>query len=121
MKFSDFVAKKLESAGIDFVSGVTGGGVVHLLHSMENLKGVRVIYTHHEQAAAYAAEGYTRMSKRAACFVTTGPGGTNAITGLASAWLDSIPVVFISGQARSNCETNRKSTLRYNFSCSVNH
>ena len=106
MKFSDFVAKKLESAGIDFVSGVTGGGVVHLLHSMENLKGVRVIYTHHEQAAAYAAEGYTRMSKRAACFVTTGPGGTNAITGLASAWLDSIPVVFISGQARSKSLTS---------------
>ena len=101
MKFSDFVAEKLSAAGIDFVAGVTGGGIVHLLHSMEKISSTTVIYTHHEQAAAYAAEAYTRINKRGACFVTTGPGGTNAITGLASAWLDSIPVIFISGQARS--------------------
>lgn len=105
MKFTDYIAKRLEFAGVDFVAGVTGGGVVHLLHSMENLETVEVIYTHHEQAAAYAAEAYARMNKKSACFVTTGPGGTNAITGLASAWLDSIPVIFISGQARSSALT----------------
>ena len=74
MKFSDFVAQKLRDFGIDFVAGVTGGGVVHLLRSMENFSDVSIVYTHHEQAAAYAAEAYARLDRKAACFVTTGPG-----------------------------------------------
>ena len=77
------------------------GSVVHLLHGAEDV-GLNVVYNHQEQAASFAAEEAARTSEKiCVCMVTTGPGGTNALTGLASAWLDSISCLFISGQARS--------------------
>ena len=101
MKASLVLANWLKSIGVKNIFGVTGGSVVHLLHGAEAV-GINVIYTHHEQAASFAAEAASRTSETiSVCMVTTGPGGTNAITGLASAWLDSIPCLFISGQARS--------------------
>ena len=101
MKASLFLANWLKRIGVDNVFGVTGGSSVHLLHGAEEV-GLNVIYTHHEQAASFAAEAASRTSNKVSvCMVTTGPGGTNAITGLASAWLDSISCLFISGQARS--------------------
>tara|TARA_B100001989_G_C24551133_1_gene474892 strand:- start:5914 stop:7662 length:1749 start_codon:yes stop_codon:yes gene_type:complete len=101
MKASLVLANWLKSIGVKNIFGVTGGSVVHLLHGAEAV-GINVIYTHHEQAASFAAEAASRTSEKiSVCMVTTGPGGTNAITGLASAWLDSISCLFISGQARS--------------------
>lgn len=101
MKASIVLANWLKSIGVEHVFGVTGGAAVHLLHGAEEV-GINVIYTHHEQAASFAAEAASRISEKiSCCIVTTGPGGTNAITGLASAWLDSISCLFISGQARS--------------------
>ena len=100
MKASLFLANWLKSIGVDCVFGVTGGSVVHLLHGAEDV-GLNVIYNHHEQAF-FAAEAAARTTEKiCVCMVTTGPGGTNALTGLASAWLDSISCLFISGQARS--------------------
>lgn len=87
--------------GISEVFMITGGGAMHLNDSIGKCNDLNVIYNHHEQASAMAAEGYTRTSgEMAAVCVTTGPGGTNAITGVLGAWLDSIPMLVISGQVR---------------------
>ncbi len=111
MKLSLVLSNWLKNIGASNVFGVTGGSVVHLLHGAEEV-GLNVIYTHHEQAASFAAVASSRIKGLPnACMVTTGPGGTNAITGLASAYLDSIPCVFISGQARSE-DAKALNTLR---------
>lgn len=101
MKLTDYLIDALYKAGVNVIFGVTGGSIVHPLHSAEKKDSMTVIYTHHEQAASFAADAVGHFPGQiGACFVTTGPGGTNAITGLTSAWLDSAPVIFISGQAR---------------------
>jgi acetolactate synthase-1/2/3 large subunit len=101
VKLSDYVADFLFSKGVRCVFGVTGGAVVHLLDSASRRRGMGVVFTHHEQAAAFAAQAYAKTREGVgAAFFTTGPGGTNAITGLAAAWLDSVPCIYVSGQAR---------------------
>ena len=82
---------------------VCGGGAMHLVDSLGRNGNLNYIATHHEQAAAMAAEGYARISGRhGAALVTSGPGGTNTITGVCGAWIDSIPVIFISGQVTTD-------------------
>jgi len=101
MKLSDFVAQFLANQDIKYLFGVTGGANVHLFDSLDHTKGITPIFTHHEQAAALAAEAYGRVANNlGAAIVTTGPGGTNAVTGVTAAWLDSIPCIYISGQTR---------------------
>ena len=101
MKLSDFVAQFLAAQGVDHVFGVTGGAVVHLFDSVVRRRDIKVVFTHHEQAAAFAASAFAKAREGlGVAIVTTGPGGTNAITGLAAAWLDSVPCLFISGQTR---------------------
>lgn len=101
IKVSDYVANFLTENEIKHVFTVTGGGAMHLNDSLGHHKGLKCIYNHHEQACAVAAEGYTRYSgKLAAVCVTTGPGGTNAITGVVGGWLDSIPMFIVSGQVK---------------------
>ena len=98
MKISDIVIEFLESKGIEHVFVVSGGGCIHLVDSLGKSK-LNYICMHHEQGTAMAAEGYARIKNDvAACLVTTGPGGTNALTGVLGCWLDSIPTIFISGQ-----------------------
>lgn len=99
MKGSDYVAQFLKSK-VDHVFGLQGGAVVHLFDSCERA-GLRTVYCHHEQAAGFAAVAYARVRGFGACIVTTGPGGTNALTPLLGAWQDSLPVMFISGQTRT--------------------
>ncbi len=100
-KLSDYVADFLVANGIDTAFSVTGGGAMHLNDSLGHKEGLHVVYNHHEQACAIAAEAYARIDNRiAAVCVTTGPGGTNAITGVVGGWLDSIPMLVISGQVR---------------------
>lgn len=102
MKVSDYIADFLYHHGIDTVFTVVGGGAMHLNDSLGHHSGIRSIYHHHEQAAAIAAEGYARLRcKPAVVCVTSGPGATNAITGVAGAWVDSIPMIVISGQTKS--------------------
>lgn len=101
MKLSDYVADFLAANGIRHIFTVTGGGAMHLNDSLGHHEKLECIYNHHEQASAIAAEGYTRLTgKLAAVCVTSGPGGTNAITGVLGGWLDSIPMFIISGQVK---------------------
>lgn len=101
VKLSDYIVSFLVRHDIHDAFMVTGGGAMHLNESFGNNPLLRYWCNHHEQASAIGAEGYTRLSgKIAAVQVTTGPGGTNAITGLIGMWLDSIPGLYISGQAK---------------------
>lgn len=112
MKLTDYVADFLVKEGIKHVFGLTGGAAVHLFDSLDRHPGIQPIFTHHEQAAALAAEAYAHAGNGlGAAFVTTGPGGTNAITGVTAAWLDSIPTVYISGQSRMD-HTSRGKGIR---------
>lgn len=101
MKVSNYISLKLLESGITQVFTVTGGGAMHLNDALGHQEGLRCLYNHHEQACAIAAEAYTRIhNELAAVCVTTGPGGTNAITGVLGGWLDSIPMLILSGQVR---------------------
>ena len=109
MKLSDYVAQKIVDYGIRHVFMVTGGGAMHLNHSFGTHKKLECIFNHHEQACAIGAEAYTRLSNRLAVVnVTSGPGGTNAITGVYGAYVDSIGMLVISGQVK--WETTVRST-----------
>lgn len=99
MRVSDCIFSSIAELGVKEVFAVCGGGAMHLVDSLGRNENLRYIATHHEQAAAMAAEGYARISgKPGVALVTSGPGGTNAITGVCGAWIDSIPTIFISGQ-----------------------
>lgn len=109
MKLTDYVAFFLRRQKIDTVFGLTGGAAVHFFDSIEKTKGIKAIFCHHEQAAALAAVAYARVKNSlGAAIFTTGPGGTNAVTGVVSAWQDSIPTIFISGQARKEHTSHGK-------------
>lgn len=100
-RLSDYVANFLASHGVTDVFSVVGGGAMHLNDALGHHSSLHVTYNHHEQACAIAAEAYARLENRiAAVCVTTGPGGTNALTGVLGGWLDSIPMFIISGQVR---------------------
>lgn len=101
IRVADYIAEFLVRSGIDHVFMVTGGGAMHLDDAIGHCQGLKCVFDHHEQACAIAAESYARVAhKIAAVCVTTGPGGTNAITGVLGGWLDSIPMLVISGQVR---------------------
>lgn len=100
-RLADYVADFLVKHGVTDVFSVVGGGAMHLNDALGHKEGLKVTYNHHEQACAIAAEAYARLDNRiAAVCVTTGPGGTNALTGVVGGWLDSIPMFIISGQVR---------------------
>lgn len=100
-RLADYVADFLVQKGVTDVFSVVGGGAMHLNDALGHNEKLHVTYNHHEQACAIAAEAYARLENRiAAVCVTTGPGGTNAITGVVGGWLDSIPMFVISGQVR---------------------
>ena len=101
IRLADYVADFLVENGITDCFTVTGGGAMHLNDALGHKEGLKCLYNHHEQACAIAAEAYARINnKMAAVCVTTGPGGTNAITGVIGGWLDSVPMLIISGQVR---------------------
>jgi acetolactate synthase I/II/III large subunit len=103
MKVSDYIFSELAALGIKDVFTVSGGAAMHLLDSLGTNKDINHVSTHHEQAAAMAAEGNARITgKPGVALVTSGPGGTNAVTGVCGAWIDSIPTIFLSGQVTSN-------------------
>ncbi|OHT18212.1 thiamine pyrophosphate-binding protein [Edaphosphingomonas haloaromaticamans] len=109
MKLSDWVAGELVRHGIGHVFMLTGGGAMHLNHSLGTHAGLQCTFTHHEQALAMAAEAYYRLTNRLAVVnVTSGPGGTNAITGVYGAFVDSVGMLVISGQVKT--ETTVRST-----------
>lgn len=106
IKVAKYISQFLVNNGIKDCFMVTGGGAMHLDDAIGHQEGMHCIFNHHEQACAIAAEGYTRMTgKLAAVCVTSGPGGTNAITGVMGGWLDSIPMFIVSGQVKRETTT----------------
>jgi acetolactate synthase-1/2/3 large subunit len=101
MKLSDYVFQFIAQHGVRHVFMVAGGGAMHLNDSAGHCPGIEYVCNLHEQAAAMAAETYAKHNENlGVALVTSGPGGTNAITGTAGAWLDSTPCLFISGQVK---------------------
>ena len=111
-RLADYVADFLAAHGVTDVFSVVGGGAMHLNDALGHNPRLHVTYNHHEQACAIAAEAYARLeNKIAAVCVTTGPGGTNALTGVVGGWLDSIPMFIVSGQVRY--DTTARYALQY--------
>lgn len=109
LKLSDYVAQRLVEFGVRHIFMITGGGAMHLNHSLGTHPMLECIFNHHEQACAMGAEAYFRVNNRLAVVnITTGPGGTNAITGVYGAWTDSIGMLVLSGQVKY--ETTVRST-----------
>lgn len=101
IRVADYITQFLAAHGIRHVFMVTGGGAMHLNDAFGRCQGIEVICCHHEQACAMAAESYFRVTNRlAAVNVTTGPGGTNAITGVYGAHMDSMGMIVVSGQVK---------------------
>ena len=108
MKVSDYIVDFLKKKGVTDCFMVVGGGAMFLDNSFGHAEGMKCTHFHHEQGAAIAAESYSRYeNKVAALCVTSGPGGTNAITGVLGGWLDSLPMFVVSGQVRYD------TTVRY--------
>jgi acetolactate synthase-1/2/3 large subunit len=101
MKLSDYVLRFVAEQGVKHVFLVTGGGAMHLNDSLAREKALIPVCNLHEQASAVAAENYSKATNNlGVCMVTTGPGGTNAVSGVAGAWLDSTPTLYLSGQVK---------------------
>jgi len=101
LRVADFIAQLLANDGIEHVFMVTGGGAMHLNDALAREPRLTPIFTHHEQSCAMAAESYARLSGRPAVVnVTSGPGGINALNGVFGAYVDSIPMVVVSGQVK---------------------
>ena len=102
MNVTDKIAEWFHAQGITTIFGIVGAGNVAIFDAIARLKKTQIVCTHHEQAAVLAACGYFRVSGRiSVALVTTGAGSTNAITGVASAYMDSTPVIVISGNEAS--------------------
>lgn len=111
-KLSDYVMQFIAAQGVEHVFMLPGGGAMHLNDSLGKCPGLKYVNHLHEQACAIAAEAYARVTNDlSACLVTTGPGGTNTVTGVAGAWLDSTPVLFVSGQVK-RADLKRDSGVR---------
>jgi len=101
MKLSDYLFEEIADAGVEHVFFLPGGGAMHLVDSLGRCSRLQPIIMLHEQAATIAAEAYSRVTGNlGAALVTTGPGGTNALTGVAGAWIESTPMVVVSGQVK---------------------
>jgi acetolactate synthase-1/2/3 large subunit len=102
MKASDYIVSFFVSHHIKYIFGYQGGMITHLVDSISRNEDIRFIQCYHEQSAAIAAEGYARISEKFGVAISTsGPGATNMITGIANAYFDSVPVVYITGQVNT--------------------
>ena len=100
---AEVMVKCLEEEGVSTIFGYPGGAILPFYNALRDVKNIKHVLTAHEQGAAHAADGYARASgKVGVCCATSGPGATNLVTGLANAFLDSIPVVAITGQVKSS-------------------
>lgn len=102
MKLSDYVIDFISKQGVTHIFEMTGGAIVHLLDSTYDRKDIACVSVHHEQAAAFAAEGYSRINgKLGVAMGTSGPGAINLLTGIGSCYFDSVPCLFITGQVNT--------------------
>lgn len=113
---SDFIADFLANQGVSHVFEVVGGMITHLLDAMHRNGRVRIVSVHHEQAAAFAADGYGRMTGRpGVALATSGPGATNLLTGIGSCYYDSVPAVFITGQVNRHEQKGERDIRQLGF------
>ena len=99
----DILIRALQEEGVEYIFGYPGGAVLHTYDALFKQNRIRHILVRHEQAATHMADGYARSTgKPGVVFVTSGPGATNAITGIATAYMDSIPLIVVSGQVQSH-------------------
>jgi len=104
----------LVKENVDTVFGILGGAVLPLYDTLPQFPQIHHVLVRHEQCAAHAAEGYARASgKVGVCFATSGPGATNLVTGIANAYLDSTPMVAITGQVARRLSVRMLSGSRY--------
>ena len=96
---AEIITRFLKDEGVEYVFGYPGGAVLHIYDALYRQSDVKHVLTRHEQGAVHAADGYARSNgKPGVVLVTSGPGATNAVTGIATAYMDSIPMVVITGQ-----------------------
>ena len=101
MRVADYLPKFIHDYGVRHIFMLSGGGIMHLTDGLACNRDIETICLHHEQAVSMAVEAYARYTGLfGAAYFTTGPGATNALTGLACAWLDSVPCLFVSGQVK---------------------
>ena len=94
--------KSLEAEGVEIIFGIPGGVMLPVFDELYESK-IRMVLNRHEQGAAHAADGYARVTGRVGvCMATSGPGATNLVTGIANAYMDSVPMVAITGQVATN-------------------
>ena len=114
MKLSDYVASRLEEYA-KHVFCVSGGGCIHLVDSIAK-KDIELVANLHEQGSSICAESYGQYTQKlGVCLVTTGPGATNAVTGVASAWLDSVPMLIITGQVQNKDRVGDRGVRQIGF------
>ena len=100
---AEMVVQSLRDEGVEYLFGYPGGAVLDIYDAIHTLGGIEHILVRHEQAAVHMADGYARATGKVGCvLVTSGPGATNAITGILTAYTDSVPMVIISGQVMSS-------------------
>jgi len=111
IRVADYIAARLLERGARTVFMLNGGMMMHLVDTLGRPGGLQYVAQHHEQACAMAADGYARRSgELGVCYATSGPGATNIVTGLAGAWQDSTPILFLTGQSKST-QTIEKSGI----------
>ncbi len=115
MKLSDYVVHFIEQQGVKDIFLLPGGGCIHLVDSIGK-SNINFVCNLHEQASSIAADAYGQYTNNiGVCLVTTGPGGTNAMTGVAAAWLDSTPMLVLSGQVQKKDMINNRGTRQIGF------
>jgi len=103
IKVSDLIVKFFEDKGVENIFLLSGGMMMHLLDSVSKSEKIKYVCNHHEQACSIAAEAYARVKNSiGVCYATSGPGATNTVTGIAGAWLDSSPLIYLTGQSRTS-------------------
>ncbi|WP_448105295.1 thiamine pyrophosphate-binding protein [Pedobacter panaciterrae] len=116
MKASDFIAEFLQKKGIKCVFELSGGMITHILDSLNQTTDIQIITMHHEQAAAFAAEGYGRITGLPGiAMATSGPGATNLLTGIGSCFFDSTPAIFITGQVNRHEQKGERRIRQLGF------
>ena len=116
MKLSDYIVEFIAKLGVKHVFMLPGGGAMHLNDSLGRHPELKYVCNLHEQASAIAAEAYAQLTgKLGVVMVTTGPGATNTVTGVAGAWLESTPVLFISGQVKSSDLVGKRGVRQIGF------
>lgn len=116
MKASDYIARFIDQKGIDSVFELSGGMITHLLDSLNQTTKVKIVTMHHEQAAAFAADGYARVKGLPGiALATSGPGATNLLTGIGSCYFDSVPAIFITGQVNRHEQKGERGIRQLGF------